>query len=136
MRVTRIWMLPFAIAVGCGTSSTGPGVDASATNDGASDDGASGDGGAGVPYGPCTQCGSLRCESFTFSGGGVTWCAPPCDVTLKGADCPKAPDGATATPMCVEHSAGVYVCALACGSASGACPAAMKCANGNRYCGY
>lgn len=130
MRAFRLALMVGCI-VGCGSSTSATEVADSETSDAASLDG-----GAGVPYGPCDQCGSLRCESFTWGGGSVHWCAPPCDPALKGADCPKAPAGSTARPMCVEHSSTVYVCALACGTASGTCPAAMKCANDNRYCGY
>lgn len=92
-------------------------------------------------YGNCTAparrlveetcAGSLACLPYFTQGLVTQWCSAPCDPKMRGADCPRAPAGSTATPLCLLTD---RYCYLQCRT-NEECPRGMVCHNGF-VCGW
>lgn len=139
-------MLVAALAVACTSSSPAPADDVEALDDAAlvdvNDEYLVAPLGTGNDaYGNCTAparrlvedtcAGSLACMPFFTQGLVTQWCAAPCDPAMNGADCPRAPTGSTATPLCLLNE---RYCYLACRT-SDQCPRGMICHN-RQTCGW
>jgi len=128
LRPRTVVLLLLACACACGDDGPGDGTEASTT----AESSAPTDGGGGeAAYDDCAAgdvCAmDLFCQLNYSQSGNGRWCSSSC-VAGDDSDCPAAPGGAAATPVCIMLD-DAPSCALSCVLAPDGCPAGMVCRN-------